>query len=124
MGSLRRRRAPSLWPLAVRTYGITPQKEFDMSNVTKLPTAMDRAEALKAKALNFIEQAQGALGEAEEALTTDERQHDTPSPAAQNAMVHLVEVDNVLERAAEMLGGGIKVVSCTNIRQVTLTRRD
>ncbi|MCJ2087523.1 hypothetical protein MKK88_16260 [Methylobacterium sp. E-005] len=95
-----------------------------MTNVTKLPTAMGRAEALKAKALNFIEQAQGALGEAEEALTTDERRHDAPSPAAQHAMVHLVEVDNVLEQAAKMLGGGITVVKCINIQQVSLTRRD
>ena len=95
-----------------------------MTNVTKLPTAVDRAEALKAKALNFIEQAQGALGEAEEMLSTDERRHNAPSPAAQHAMVQLVEVDNVLEEAAKMLGGGIKVVSCTNIRQVSLTHRD
>ena len=94
-----------------------------MTNITKLPTAMDRADVLKAKALNFIEQAQGALGEAEEVLTTDERRHDTPSPAAQHAMVHLVEVDNVLEQAAKMLGGGI-TAKCTNIQQVSLTRRD
>ncbi|MCJ2056650.1 hypothetical protein MKL09_08790, partial [Methylobacterium sp. J-048] len=109
---------------AVRISGITLNKESDMTNVTKLPTAMDRAEALKAKALNFIEQAQGALGEAEELLTSDERRHDAPSPAAQHAMAHLVEVDNVLEEAAKMLGGGIKVVKCTNIQQVSLTRRD
>ncbi|MCJ2056651.1 hypothetical protein MKL09_08795, partial [Methylobacterium sp. J-048] len=33
---------------AVRISGITLNKESDMTNVTKLPTAMDRAEALKA----------------------------------------------------------------------------
>ncbi|MCJ2068799.1 hypothetical protein MKK75_08295, partial [Methylobacterium sp. J-030] len=116
--------SPPPSPLAVRTYGLTQEKGSTMTNVTKLPTAMDRAEALKAKALNFIEQAQGALGEAEEALTSDERRHDAPSPAAQHAMVHLVEVDNVLEQAAKMLGGGITVVRCTNVQQVSLTRRD